>query len=96
MKRFATNNQRKPDEFIKDAHEQAEAKKVAEREKLTDWELVCRASEDTCEHGPSCSYATAVESIFKANAKTVSQSKLAAALRHPMGQWKSDSRQFKQ
>lgn len=79
---FTSKNQRKLVEFIEDAQEYADAKESARAEKLTDWEILCRAAELPCPHAPGeCSYAAAVAEIFKRNAATLSQHLLATALR---------------
>ena len=49
---------------------------------MTDWELMLKAAETDCSHGPGCcSYQLAVEEIFRRNAATLSPHKLAMALK---------------
>ena len=81
MQAFMSKYQRNLNQFIEDAQEWEEAKKVAITEAKTDWDLVVEASEQACPHGGSCSYCKATTAIFDANSRSVSQPKLAAALR---------------
>ena len=79
---FASKHQRRLTEFIGDAQEWADAKATAGFEKLADWDVLCEAADSPCKHAPGeCGYALAVEEIFRRNAGTVSQHRLAAALR---------------
>ena len=80
---YVNKHQRRLVEYIEDAQEWAEAKVTAGLEKMTDWELLCKAAGQPCAHPPgACSYAVAVEEIFKRNAGTLSPHKLAAALKN--------------
>jgi len=81
MQVFMSKYQRNLNQFIEDAQEWEEAKRVATREAKTDWELVQESAEAVCPHGDACSYCKAAKAIFDANSRSVSQSKLAAALR---------------
>ena len=80
---FTSKNQRRVVEYIEDAQEWAEAKSAAASERLTDWEVLCQAADTPCRHAPGeCGYANAVEEIFRRNAATLSQQKLAKSLKH--------------
>jgi hypothetical protein len=81
MQSYVSNNQGELNQIIKEAQEWEDAKRAARKEAQTDWELLVEASEQNCTHGPSCSYAQAAKTIFAENSGTVSQTKLAAALR---------------
>ena len=79
---YTSKHQRRLQEFLEDAQEWAEAKAMAHSEKLTDWEIVCRAADTPCKHAPGeCGYATAVQEIFRHNASTLSPHRLATSLR---------------
>jgi hypothetical protein len=82
---FASKHQRRLVEYIDDAQEWSEAKTTAGAEKLTEWELLLEAAATPCKHARGeCSYALAVEEIFRANAATLSPQRLAASLRDVM------------
>jgi hypothetical protein len=79
---FVSRNQRRVNEHIEDAQEWADAKSAAGEEKMSDWEVLTKASQAPCAHAPGpCAYADAVEEIFRQNAATMSPQRLAASLR---------------
>ena len=68
--------------YIDDAQEWDAAKAAAFEERLTDWEILVKAANTPCPHGPgACTYANAVAEIFRSNAQSVSQSELARSLK---------------
>ena len=78
---FTSKNQRRVMEFIEDAQEWEDASATAVSERLSDWEVLCRAADAPCCHAPGeCGYAVAAEEIFRRNAATLSPHKLAKAL----------------
>eukprot|EP00439_Symbiodinium_sp_Y106_P024987 s11285_g3.t1 len=81
MQAFVHTNQKKLKEFLDEAAEWDRARSDARMEAGTDWELVCRIAEGSCCHGEVCSYMEAVTAFFAANAASISQNNLAAALR---------------
>ena len=81
-KLFVSKHQRRLVEYIEDAQEWAEAKAAAGFEKMSDWEVLCKAGGTACPHAPGeCSYARAVDEIFRVNAATLCQRKLARNLK---------------
>ena len=79
---FVSKHQRRLVEFIDDAQEWADARAAAKFEKLSDWELLCKAADTPCKHAAGeCGYDLAVQEIFRRNAGTLSPHKLAVALR---------------
>ena len=81
MQAFVHTNQKKLKEFLDEAAEWDRARSDARMEAETDWELVCRIAEGSCCHGEVCSYMEAVTAFFAANAASIFQNNLAAALR---------------
>ncbi len=82
---FVKKHQRRIMEYIEDAQEWAEAKVIAGAEKMTDWDIVCKACAAPCVQAPGeCSYAAAVKEIFARNAGSLSQHKMALALERIM------------
>ena len=68
--------------YIDDAQEWDAAKAAADLEKLSDFDILARAAESLCPHAPGqCSYANAVDEIFKSNAANFSPCDLATSLR---------------
>ena len=81
-KLFVSKHQRRLGEYIEDAQEWAEAKAAAGFEKMSDWEVLCKAGGAACPHAPGeCPYARAVDEIFRVNAATLCQRKLARNLK---------------
>ena len=79
---FTSKNQRRLVSFIEDAQEWADAKTESVLERMSDWEMLCKAASGPCGHGPgACPYAAAALQIFHNNARTMSPYRLAAALR---------------
>jgi hypothetical protein len=82
MHAFVHNNQRKLKEFMEDAQEWGQARQAAQAEKESDWELVGRLANATCELGSKCNYTAAADRIFTANEEHgLSREALAVALR---------------
>lgn len=81
MQVWVHQNQRKLKEFLADAIEWGEARKTAEGERQSDWELICQTASKVCPLGDACPYARAASQFFKANSSTLSRTRLAAALR---------------
>ena len=81
MQAFVHTNQKKLKEFLDEAAEWDRARSDARMEAETDWELVCRIAEGSCCHEEVCSCMEAVTAFFAANAASISQNNLAAALR---------------
>ena len=79
---YVSKHQRRLPEFIEDAQGWADAKADASLEKLTEWEILCKAGEAPCGHAlGECPYATAVQDIFAHNKAVLSPHRLAASLR---------------
>ncbi len=79
---FTSKHQRRVVEYIEDAQEWEEARATAVSERLSDWEILCRAADTPCCHAPGeCGYAVAAEEIFRRNAATLSPQKLAKSLK---------------
>ena len=81
MRTFVTNHQRKLNELLEEAVEWNDAPRVAAEEDLTDWALLCLASESSCCHGDDCPYRIAIEEILDKNAESFDRRHLAASLR---------------
>ena len=79
---FISRNQRRLVSFIEDAQEWDEAKTESVVERMTDWEILCKAAGKPCEHAlGACPYAVAASQIFQSNATVMSPRRLAAFLR---------------
>ncbi|CAK0865702.1 unnamed protein product [Prorocentrum cordatum] len=81
MQRFVRSRVRKLTADLEETKEWASARENAAFEAVDDWTLVCRCAEETCPHGPACSYRSAVETIFSRNAASFDVRELAASLR---------------
>ncbi|CAK0851927.1 unnamed protein product, partial [Prorocentrum cordatum] len=81
MQRFVRSRVRKLTADLEETKEWASAREIAAFEAVDDWTLVCRCAEETCPHGPACSYRSAVETIFSRNAASFDVRELAASLR---------------
>ena len=81
MQRFVRGRLRRLVADIDETKEWVSARENAAFEAVDDWTHLCRCSEQTCPHGPGCSYKTAVEAIFSRNASSFDVRELAAALR---------------
>jgi hypothetical protein len=78
---YVHQQQRKLKDLLEDAQEWAAARDVAARERESDWDTLCRAADQVCPHGASCSYAAAAAVAFERNRGVLSQESLASALR---------------
>ncbi|CAK0814602.1 unnamed protein product, partial [Prorocentrum cordatum] len=81
MQRFVRSRVRKLTADLEETKEWASARENAAFEAVDDWTLVCRCAEETCPHGPACSYRSAVETIFSRSAASFDVRELAAPLR---------------
>ncbi len=81
MQAFVHSNQKKLKEFLDEAAEWHRAQADAQRERETDWEVICRVADGPCACGDRCSYMQAVDTFFAANQATISKFELAVALR---------------
>ncbi|CAK0909407.1 unnamed protein product [Prorocentrum cordatum] len=81
MQRFVRSRVRKLTADLEETKEWASARENAAFEAVDDWTLVCRCAEETCPHGPACSYRSAVETIFSRSAASFDVRELAASLR---------------
>ncbi|CAK0825254.1 unnamed protein product [Prorocentrum cordatum] len=81
MQGFVRSRLRKLTADLEETKEWASARENAAFEAVDDWTLVCRCAEETCPHGPACSYRSAVETIFSRNAASFDVRELAASLR---------------
>jgi len=81
MRVFTSKNQKRLTELLADAKEWQAARQVAAEEDLTDWALLCCATETVCEQGAQCLYHRASEEILEGNAANWDRRHLAAALR---------------
>ena len=79
---FVSQNQRKLNDFLADAEEWGAAREQAQRDRETDWAILCRAADQPCCHGDDCAYCKAANRIFEKNAATLNKEELAAALRN--------------
>ena len=79
---FVNQNQRKLNDFLADAEEWGAAREQAQRDRETDWAILCRAADEPCRHGDDCAYCKAANRIFEKNAATLNKEELAAALRN--------------
>ncbi|CAK0858989.1 unnamed protein product, partial [Prorocentrum cordatum] len=81
MQRFVRSRVRKLTADLEETKEWASARENAAFEAVDVWTLVCRCAEETCPHGPACSYRSAVETIFSRSAASFDVRELAASLR---------------
>ena len=81
MQHFVHNHQRQLDEYIAEAAEWGNARKAAELERKSDWDMVCAAADGACGNGEECSYKMAAQAFFEANQGSISRAELARALR---------------
>jgi hypothetical protein len=82
MQLFVHKNQRKLQAEIEDAKEWDSARDNAQFEAIDDWTLVYDSARQACPHGVGpCTYREAAKKIFQANASTLCQKQLAAAIR---------------
>ncbi|CAK0899975.1 unnamed protein product [Prorocentrum cordatum] len=81
LQRFVRSRVRKLTADLEETKEWASARENAAFEAVDDWTLVCRCAEETCPHGPACSYRSAVETISSRSAASFDVRELAASLR---------------
>ncbi|CAK0798497.1 unnamed protein product [Prorocentrum cordatum] len=82
MQRFVHNHQRQLGEHIAAAAEWGNARKAADLERKSDWDMVCAAADDACGNDDDeCSYKVAAEAFFEVNQGSISRAELACALR---------------
>ena len=82
MQQWVSQNQRKLKELLADAVEWEEAREASKSERQSDWELLCAKAGEACPHGESCEYKKLAAKFFKANAITLSRTRLAEVLRN--------------
>eukprot|EP00435_Cladocopium_sp_Y103_P070863 s313_g36.t1 len=81
MQEWVCANQRKLEEFLREAFEWQAVREESKLEKETEWALLCRMAETTCGQAGACGYAQAAQQFFAANAASLNSVELAFALR---------------
>ena len=80
MQEFVHKNQGNLKVLLEQAEEWGQAAAVAEKERTSDWTLVCQTAEKACPHGPRCRYACAASRFFSEQ-RHFPRDALATALR---------------
>ena len=81
MQLFVNQHQRLLNDYLENAFEWSGARAAAEKEDLKDWDLVCKAAEDVCQHGPGCRYRQVAHEILVKNAANFDRRHLANSIR---------------